>query len=209
MRYSKSLGGVLAGWLMGFSLLGRADIYVSEAADGTLVFSNLQQSGRRYTQVYPEPIAPSGAGKLLLGGWSEKVEGRPYAELIAAEAAANDLPVALLHAVIQVESGYDPKARSHKGAAGLMQLMPETAKQLGVGDVWDPAANIRGGARYLKQLLQRFDNDFALAVAAYNAGPEAVSKAGRVPPYAETQRYVPSVLENYRRLANGDKAAPL
>jgi len=117
--------------------------------------------------------------------------------------------VALLHAVIQVESGYDPKARSHKGAAGLMQLMPETAKQLGVGDVWDPAANIRGGARYLKQLLQRFDNDFALAVAAYNAGPEAVSKAGRVPPYAETQRYVPSVLENYRRLANGDKAAPL
>lgn len=203
MAYAKLLGWVLPGVLLVLAAGARADIYVSEGADGGLVFSNLQQPGRRYTQVYPEPMPDAGPGKLVLGGRSEQLEQRPYAELIAAEAAANDVPVALLHALIQVESGYDPKARSHKGAAGLMQLMPDTARQLGVGDVWDPAANIRGGARYLKQLLRRFDNDLALAVAAYNAGPEAVSKAGRVPAYAETQRYVPSVLESYRRLSKG------
>ncbi|WP_430765400.1 lytic transglycosylase domain-containing protein [Pseudomonas citronellolis] len=201
--------GTLSGLLLAMAFGARADIYVSEGADGSLEFSNLQQPGRRYTQVYPEPMPGPAPGKLVLGGWSENLEQRPYAELIASEAAANDVPEALLHAVIQVESGYDPKARSEKGAAGLMQLMPGTAKQLGVGDVWDPAANIRGGARYLKQLLQRFDNDLALAVAAYNAGPEAVSKAGRVPPYAETQRYVPSVLESYKRLAKGKHAAPM
>ena len=206
MAWAKPLAVAWLAVLLAAADGARADIYVSEGADGSLELSNLQQPGRRYTQVYPEPMPAPGPGKLVLGGWSEDLKQRPYAELIETAAAANDLPPGLLHALIQVESGYDARARSIKGAAGLMQLMPDTARQMGVGDVWDPAANIRGGARYLKQLLQRFDNDLALAVAAYNAGPEAVSKAGKVPAYAETQRYVPNVLESYKRLS---KAAPL
>jgi soluble lytic murein transglycosylase-like protein len=123
-----------------------------------------------------------------------------YAPLIAHAAADTGLPAGLLHAVIKIESNYNPDAVSHKGAVGLMQLMPETAKRYGVENPRDPRANVLGGARYLKNLLTQFDFDVPLALAAYNAGPEAVTRYGRtVPPYAETRRYVPLVLENYRR----------
>lgn len=134
---------------------------------------------------------------------------RPYAQEVSQAAASNDLPEALLHAVIRIESGYNPSARSVKGAAGLMQLMPDTARDMGVTNVWDPRANIQGGARYLKQLMVMFGNDVSLAVAAYNAGPAAVSKRGNViPPFAETQRYVPDVLRDYHRLL-GDASTAL
>lgn len=174
----------------------RADVYMGVSADGSIVLTNLQRSDRDYVRirresaVLPPPSAPVGS-----------VSGRPYEQLIAAAAEANDLPPALLHAVISVESGYDPNARSPRGAAGLMQLMPATARELGVVDVWDPAANINGGARYLKRLLGLFDNDLSLALAAYNAGPGAVRSSGTIPGNAETRRYVPSVLEHYRRLS--------
>ncbi len=95
-------------------------------------------------------------------------------------------------------------------AGGLMQLMPDTAREMGVKDVYDPKANIQGGAKYLKRLLTLFDNDIALAVAAYNAGPQAVlSRGGVIPPFAETQRYVPDVLRQYRRLQGLAVDAPL
>ena len=110
------------------------------------------------------------------------------------------LPPALLHAVIKAESGYNPKARSRAGAVGLMQLMPDTAREMGVQDRLDPEDNVQGGARYLKQMLTLFDNDITLAVAAYNAGPDAVLRRGAVPPFAETRRYVPTVLREYRKL---------
>ncbi|UVJ41937.1 lytic transglycosylase domain-containing protein [Pseudomonas sp. LS1212] len=126
------------------------------------------------------------------------------------DAVPLQLPAALLHAVIQAESRYNPKARSDKGAAGLMQLMPGTARELGVSNVLDPASNIQGGARYLKRLMVMFDNDMALALAAYNAGPAAVLRRGRViPPFSETQRYVPSVLRTYRALQGLAPDAPL
>lgn len=106
---------------------------------------------------------------------------------------------ALLDAVITVESGYNPQALSPKGAQGLMQLMPDTAARYGVTDRSDPLANLEGGARYLRDLLVMFNGDVTLALAGYNAGENAVIKAGnRIPAYAETQEYVVKVLEKYR-----------
>lgn len=179
-----------------------ADIYVARAADGTLILTNLPRQGERYLQVFREGAVAHGS---LVRPQSAQLAGqRPYADLVERAAQRHDLPPALLHAVIQAESAYDPQALSPKGAAGLMQLMPDTAVELGVGDVWSPAQNIDGGARYLRQLLNRFDQDLTLAVAAYNAGPGAVLRSGRrVPAYAETQRYVPHVLLEYRRLQDG------
>jgi soluble lytic murein transglycosylase-like protein len=125
---------------------------------------------------------------------------RPYGALIAKVATRLGIEAALLHAVIWVESGYNPKAISKQGAAGLMQLMPKTARRYGVTDVFNPADNVRAGGQYLTDLLKLFDNDLHLALAAYNAGEGAVLKHGRrVPPYRETVAYVPKVVDLYKQ----------
>lgn len=173
----------------------QAEVYISRDATGGYVLSNVHRPGRHYDKVISEATALSGPVDAQL------ITGRPYADLVAAAAKAHGVPPALLHALVKAESGYNAKARSPKGAAGLMQLMPGTAKAMGVEDVLDPASNLLGGARYLKRMLTLFDNDITLAVAAYNAGPEAVLSRGRVvPPFAETRRYVPNVMKEYRRL---------
>lgn len=118
---------------------------------------------------------------------------RDLAQTVQRIARQNQLSPALIHSVIQVESNYDPFAVSPKGALGLMQLIPSTARRFGVSDVFDPADNIQGGARYLKYLLELYKGDNALALAAYNAGEGAVSRYGGVPPYAETWNYVARV----------------
>jgi soluble lytic murein transglycosylase-like protein len=119
--------------------------------------------------------------------------------LVQQNAATWQVDPALVKAVIANESGFNANATSKVGAQGLMQLMPETASSLGVRDAYDPAQNVAGGTRYLKGLLDRFNGDEKLAVAAYNAGPNAVEKYGGVPPFAETQNYVQNVLSSYDR----------
>jgi soluble lytic murein transglycosylase-like protein len=123
--------------------------------------------------------------------------GQRYGALIRQAAREYQLNASLLHAVILTESGYRPDAVSSKGAVGLMQLMPGTAERYGVIDPRDPAQNIGGGARYLRDLLRRFDHDLPLSLAAYNAGEAAVLRYGAIPPYAETERYVRTVLRHY------------
>jgi len=124
-----------------------------------------------------------------------------YDAMIEAAATRNGLDPALLHGLIQQESGFDPNSQSSAGAMGLTQLMPGTASSLGVSNPLDPAESIEGGARYLAEMMSRFGGNAEQALAAYNAGPGAVAQYGGVPPYAETQSYVQKVLgyaESYR-----------
>ena len=123
--------------------------------------------------------------------------GRPFAPLIAAAAANYGVDVRLVHAVIEAESNYQPRARSRTGAKGLMQLMPATARQYAVSDPYDPGANIDAGVRHLRYLLGRFD--VGLALAAYNAGEGAVRVYGGLPPFAETRTYVARILRQIGR----------
>ncbi len=137
----------------------------------------------------PQAGEPQAFGPLVAGA---------YEALARRGARAAGVDPALVGAVMEAESGFDPKATSASGAAGLMQLMPATAQSLGVTDPYDPVQNIHGGAAYLHQLLERFHASVPLAVAAYNAGPGAVERYGGIPPYAETRAYVDRVMAAYR-----------
>ena len=179
----------------------RADLY--GFVDGTrvsVIFSDTQPADPRY--VLYKKGGPNPFNELpdeLSGG--EGVAPPPqYSRHIAAAAKETKVDPALIRAVISVESGYNPSARSSAGAVGLMQLMPETARRYGVKNRLDPAQNIHGGARYLRDLKILFDDNLHLVLAAYNAGEQAVMKHGRrIPPYRETVAYVPKVLGYYRK----------
>ncbi len=120
-----------------------------------------------------------------------------YQQIISEVSNQHGVPESLISAMIRAESNYNPKAVSAKGAVGLMQLMPETARSLGVRNIYDSYENIEGGTRYLKQLLDKFDGNLIHSLAAYNAGPGAVERYGGVPPYEETNRYIKNVLKYY------------
>jgi soluble lytic murein transglycosylase-like protein len=166
-----------------------AQIYAWRDIHGTLVLSDRKLSDG--AQTYAVPDAPAIRSTRPAGSRAVREQFEP---LVREYAARHALRPDLVRAVIQVESGFDPRARSPKGAMGLMQLMPDTARELGVNDPYDPADNIRGGTKYLRQLLDRFDGDEELALAAYNAGPGAVARYGRqIPPYRETREYVKKV----------------
>jgi len=122
---------------------------------------------------------------------------RPYANLIATLAAANEVDARLVHAVIEQESNYEARARSKKGARGLMQLMPDTARQYGVRNAYDPQANLEAGIRHLKDLMSRLE--LSTALAAYNSGEATVKRYGGLPPYPETQTYVRNILSRLGR----------
>jgi len=129
-------------------------------------------------------------------------------EAVERIAADQQLPPALIHSVIKVESNYNPNAVSPKGAQGLMQLIPSTARRFGVVDAFNPVDNIQGGARYLKYLLDLHGGDYALALAAYNAGEAAVARYGTIPPYPETQNYVQSVARQLQKNTASQPKAP-
>ena len=138
---------------------------------------------------YPEPVVEPPAAVVAA---VEPAADVPYGAIIDKVSAEQDVPAKLVRAVIQVESAYQERARSPKGAMGLMQLMPATAKQYGVKDPYDPASNIEAGIKHLKGLLQRLP--VALALAAYNAGEGAVQRFNGIPPYPETRSYVSRIL---------------
>jgi soluble lytic murein transglycosylase-like protein len=153
---------------------------------------------RRIAAIAGEPLESGAADRTLARGAAPPHGRDAFMRIIERSAAAARVAPSLVAAVAQIESGFDPNATSRTGAAGIMQLMPQTARSLGVTDPYDPAANIRGGATYLRELLDRFSGDVRLAVAAYNAGPGAVERYGGVPPYRETQGYVTRVLDAFR-----------
>lgn len=146
-----------------------------------------------YEQQYgssSKPGVPSSGSKVSHGDIDK---------LIDKYSAQNNLDPDFVKAVVKQESGFNPNAKSHCGAMGLMQLMPSTAQGLGVTNAYDAEQNIYGGTKYLKGLMDRFDNNKELALAAYNAGPNAVKKYNGVPPYKETQNYVKNVMASYGR----------
>jgi hypothetical protein len=179
---------------LGFSLLclglaapASAQIYSWRDANGRLVLSDKPEPGA--TAIPSYPVAHSEKVRATRYVTADRV--RAYDDVIIEHARLNGVRADLIRAVVQVESGFNPYARSPKGALGLMQLMPATARQFGVANPFDAAENVRGGVAYLRQLLDRYGNDEQLALAAYNAGPGAVDKYGEtVPPYRETQNYV-------------------
>lgn len=152
------------------------------------------------------PPPPMAAGQVIRVSTALRAQ---FAPLIAKVALEHKLDASLLHAIVTVESGYNPQALSPAGAVGLMQLIPDTAQRFGVKNINDPLENLRGGARYLRFLLTLFKNDLELVLAAYNAGENAVAQAGnRIPNYAETKAYVPAVLTQYRHYSNSFAATP-
>ena len=178
-----------------------AEIYMYMDREGNIYFTNLPY--KRATGF--ELLWRSGNDPLYADSYSRinvqalELNKARYSNMIEKAARRANLKPALLHAVVRAESAYDPMALSKKGARGLMQLMPETADRYGVSDSWDPEQNLAGGASYLRDLLDMFDQDLKLAVAAYNAGENAVKKYGnQIPPYPETQQYVRKVVTFYR-----------
>lgn len=207
------------------SLQARAEpltIYLYKE-NGMSVYTNHKPDNVEYTVVHPGSGAPRPVlsippaelaeeipaieTKESLVGWAASCKGVTkeildkravqWQAMVTKHSKAHGVPAALVRAVMRVESCFDPHAVSRVGARGLMQLMPETAAQLGVRDSFDADQNIAGGARYLSQLLDRFKNNTRLAVAAYNAGPSAVDTYRGIPPFPETRSYVKRVIAEY------------
>ena len=179
----------------------QAEIYTYTDARGIRHFSNVPDN-KQYRLIVA--TQHSGGGGVAANDRPAQIasvaDRNRFGPLVAEAARDFQVDSALLHAVITAESGYNPNAVSKKGAAGLMQLMPDTAKRYGVGNSFDPTQNVRGGAQYLRDLLKMFDNNLELAVAAYNAVEKAVMNNGnRIPPYRETLAYVPKVMKLHKK----------
>jgi soluble lytic murein transglycosylase-like protein len=176
--------------VFGLASPAAAQIYSWRDADGKLVLSDKPRNDKGPQTTYAVQNAASVRATTPFGS-SQK--SAPFEASISEHARRQGVAADLVRAVIQVESAFNPVAVSNKGAMGLMQLMPATARDLGVSDPFDPDQNIRGGVKYLKQLLDRFNQKVELALAAYNAGMGNVEKYGAVPPFKETRNYVDKI----------------
>ena len=202
MNLVSKLAGCALAALVATPLSAYADIYRFVDENGTVHFTNIPTDTRfrLYMTTKKEPDAVTNTVTSRVVHSYPTAARRRYNAHIVAAARTYQLEPALLHAVISAESGYNPLARSAKGARGLMQLMPATARRYGVENPLDPEQNIYGGAAYLHDLLALFGNDVKLALAAYNAGEGTVMEYGnRIPPYRETTQYVPKVLTYYKQ----------
>ena len=198
MRNTRLSCGATVWWLICAAAPLHADIYAFTDERGVTHFTNVPHDARYAVMIESAPLQ-SRAG--------ERVDRRllkmaaQYDSIIEGAAANTRVEPELLRAIIVVESGFNPAAVSSKGARGLMQLMPATAQAYGVTDASDPAQNVKAGARYLRDLMDRYEDDLTLALAAYNAGEGAVERFGKqIPPFRETRAYVPEVLRIYRAL---------
>ena len=205
---------LLLAFLFQPSLAEASDLYVVKSSRGVVTFTSRKPDGERsyslfspkrnsYSRVY------SNSYRRSAGNWAGKARQSEFDDLIYAMSELYDLDPAFVKAVVHVESAFNPEATSPKGAMGLMQLMPGTARRFGVSEPYTPEENVRGGVTYLKMLYDRYSGDERLALAAYNAGEGLVDKTRTVPRITETQNYVQRVLvmrEQYRCAFDGRKA---
>ena len=171
-------------------------LYAYRSGRGSITFTSSRPDGKEYWEVAPRApmyssFVPGGGGYL----WTGFPVMSKYDSLILQSAKLYQLEPAFVKAVVHVESAFNSGARSHKGAMGLMQLMPDTARRFGVGNAYHPVQNMVGGVRYLRWLFERFNGNVKYVLAGYNAGENAVDQYGGIPPYAETQDYVKRVLK--------------
>lgn len=207
-----------AGAAVGLAWSGAAaaQMYVYELPSGARMITDHPLNNQQYRLVQTSRNV-KGMGALIAAKNPQTalIDINAYDELIHKVARKNVVDPALIKAVMHAESGFNPHAVSNKGASGLMQLMPETAKRFGARDIFDPRENVQAGALFLKYLMKKFDNNHRLVLAAYNAGENAVLRYKGIPPYAETRGYVQKVLlfkgryAAFARSGKGTKVATL
>jgi hypothetical protein len=204
----RALPALLAATLLALPLTAGASesVYRYVEKDGTIVYTNVPPSGAKKAQRMKGAFTPPPAKSApVVGRKKTPPELDPH---IAAAALRYRIPTALVRAIMHTESNFNPNALSHKGASGLMQLMPATASDMYVKDIFNERDNIEGGVRYLRVLANMFDGDMVKMIAAYNAGPAAVNRyGGKVPPYEETQGYVRKVLQLYFHYKERERTA--
>jgi len=188
-------------------LVAKADIYMQQDTREQIVLTNLLADSEYTNQRGPyELLIQDELGSLIkpnaiMAINNNSLSRQQISEAIDSASAQTSIDPALLHAVIRVESNYNASAVSRRGAQGLMQLMPSTARRFNVSNPYDPAQNVLAGAQYLRELHTLFNGNMPLVIAAYNAGPRSISKHHmRIPPFIETRLYVPKVLDLYRQL---------
>jgi soluble lytic murein transglycosylase-like protein len=180
-------------------------IYRYVEKDGTIIYTNVPPPGSKRAKKLKGTFTQTQAPAVVRGRASAPGDLEPY---IQESAKRYRIPASLVRAIMQAESNFNPNAVSPKGACGLMQLMPPTAAEMYVKDIFDEKENIEGGVRYLRVLANTFDGDMVKMIAGYNAGPDAVRKyGGKVPPYAETQDYVRKVLQLYYHYKERERLA--
>jgi soluble lytic murein transglycosylase-like protein len=182
---------LFCGWLL-LPAIGHADVYAFRDQDGVIHFTNVP-THNGYRRIMRDT---AGAPPMA-------ANGADYESLIRSASDRHSIDADLVRAVIKAESGFNSNARSRKGAMGLMQLMPDTARLYNIANAYDPVDNIEGGVRHLRMLLERYRGDLRLSLAAYNAGSGAVEKYGGIPPFAETREYVRRVLRFYEAFRGG------